>query len=272
MENNLIIYSLIGIMAGVLSGMFGIGGGVVIVPALMLLMGFTLPQASGTSLMALLLPVGIFAVVSYHKAKLLNIKISLIIALGIIIGNFFGSITAVNIDVQLLKLFYALFLLWVALNFINLKDIIKKLSFKSELSSNVTATNIITNNNSTFDNFYFLLPVGLAAGYLSGLFGIGGGLVIVPVLIKFLKFDTKKAIGTSLGSLLLPVGLPGVLVYNHAGVLIWAAAIPVAAGLFVGSIFGAKITISLPSLLIKRIYGAFLLIMSFYFTYQSLVH
>ena len=62
-----------------------------------------------------------------------------------------------------------------------------------------------------------LIPFGLIAGVLSGLFGIGGGLVMVPMMVTFMNFNTKKAVGTSLAALLLPVAFPGVLMYYNAG-------------------------------------------------------
>jgi uncharacterized membrane protein YfcA len=118
---------------------------------------------------------------------------------------------------------------------------------------------------------YFFPLVGLFAGILSGLFGIGGGLVIVPVLIAFLHMDTKRAVGTSLGALLLPVTFPGVWIYFNAGQLNVSYAATVAAGLVLGALVGAKITISLPSLTVKRIYSLFLLFMAVNFIYTAIM-
>lgn len=78
---------ILGLVAGVLSGMFGIGGGVVIVPVLVTLFSYELKPAVATSLGALLLPVGIFAVIEYYRAGKMKISVLAIIALGLIVGE-----------------------------------------------------------------------------------------------------------------------------------------------------------------------------------------
>ena len=260
MDQVFLINLAIGVVAGVLAGMFGIGGGVVIVPALILMSGFSLVQANGTSLAALLLPVGILAVISYYRAGLIDLVISLFVASGLVIGVIAGSYIALSITVYILKIFYGVYMLYVAWSFLDPVSLYKKY-YKHENVSEVTKE-----EKSHKDyKFYFFLFVGIAAGILSGMFGIGGGLVIVPVLIYFLHFNTKKAIGTSLGALLLPVTFPGVLMYYNAGQLDLVYALPVAIGLVAGAFFGARITISLSQLMVKRIYSVFLIIMALNF-------
>jgi hypothetical protein len=85
------------------------------------------------------------------------------------------------------------------------------------------------------------------------------------MLITFMKFNPKKAVGTSLGALLLPVALPGVITYYNAGQLHIFASGLLAAGLVLGSIIGAKITISLPVSIVKRVFALFLLIIALQF-------
>lgn len=268
MNETFFINLAIGIIAGILAGMFGIGGGVVIVPALIFFAGYSITQANGTSLLALLLPVGIFAALQYYRNGLLKIKISLILAGGLLLGVWFGAELAIYVSPKLLKLLYAFFLLYVVWNFSNPKDLFFRWILNKELP-NKSHDSIQIDLNQNKLNSYTIL-VGIFAGILSGMFGIGGGLVIVPFLVTFLHFDTKTAIGTSLGALLLPVGLPGVIAYNNAGHLNVVFGMTVALGLLLGAIIGAKITISLSSVLIKRVYSIFLLIISIYFIFQSL--
>ena len=103
-----------------------------------------------------------------------------------------------------------------------------------------------------------LLAIGLVAGVFAGMFGIGGGLIIVPALLLLLKVKELEAIGTSLAALIPPVGLLGAAEYYRNGYinLRWAALIAV--GLFLGAYFGARIMIGLPPVLIRRLYAAFL--------------
>lgn len=86
-----VLVALIGLAAGVLSGLFGIGGGVIIVPLLMLLLGFTAQQAAGTSLAALLLPVGLFGALQYWQAGQVNILNAGMLAVGILLGAYIGA-------------------------------------------------------------------------------------------------------------------------------------------------------------------------------------
>ena len=100
--------------------------------------------------------------------------------------------------------------------------------------------------------------IGLAAGVLAGLFGIGGGVLIVPALMYFAAMPIKAATGTSLGALLLPVGLLGALAYWKAGNLDWRASAFVAAGLFVGAYFGARVALAMHPALLQRLFAVFL--------------
>ena len=103
----------------------------------------------------------------------------------------------------------------------------------------------------------FLL-IGFAAGILSGLFGIGGGVVIVPALVLLADFQQKKATGTSLASLLLPVGLLGAWVYYKDGNVDLRAAGLIALGLALGVFFGAKLVQQLDAVVLRRMFAVFL--------------
>jgi uncharacterized membrane protein YfcA len=89
--STLLVLVLIGVLAGLLSGFVGVGGGILIVPALMWGLGFTQHQATGTSLAVLLLPVGILAVINYHKSGNLDWRAALIISTTFVVGAYFGS-------------------------------------------------------------------------------------------------------------------------------------------------------------------------------------
>jgi uncharacterized membrane protein YfcA len=110
-----------------------------------------------------------------------------------------------------------------------------------------------------------MFALGLTAGVLSGMFGIGGGLVIVPALVWIFGFDIKTAVGTSLFVILLPTGLLGVWEYWKIGNLRIAAGLWIAIGLFCGAYFGAVTAGAVPALLMRRVYAAFLLVVAIYF-------
>jgi uncharacterized membrane protein YfcA len=100
--------------------------------------------------------------------------------------------------------------------------------------------------------------IGLAAGVLSGLFGIGGGVVIVPALLLLAKMSPLTATGTSLGALLLPVGALGAWEYYRTGNLEIRGALLLALGLFFGAFFGARLAQVLTAVQLKRAFAVFL--------------
>src|SRR6476620_757062 len=87
----ILLLSIIGLLAGILSGMIGVGGGIIIVPALVFFLGFTQKEAQGTSLGLLLLPIGILAVFNYYQKGLIYIKVVGIMAATFLLGGFVGS-------------------------------------------------------------------------------------------------------------------------------------------------------------------------------------
>ncbi len=114
----LIFLLLIGVLAGVLSGLVGVGGGIVMVPLLFLLLGFSQHEAQGTSLAALLPPVTILAVLNYYKSGYINWKYALIISAAFVIGGYFGSKMAIVIDQRMLKKIFGGIMLVVAIRMI----------------------------------------------------------------------------------------------------------------------------------------------------------
>lgn len=251
---------LVGAAAGVFAGLFGIGGGIVIVPALILLAGFPLVMATGTSLAAILLPVGILGVVAYYRAKVIDIRASVLIASGLLTSVVVGAWLANTLPVDIMRRLFAVFCLYVSWNFI---DPVR--SFKRRRGGEPGAK--AEPEEAPQPSSAALVGVGLLAGVMAGMFGIGGGNIIVPVLTLALHYPAKRAIATSLGAILFPFGIPGVLYYHRAGNLDLAAAAWIAGGLFIGTVFGALITISLPSRTVKLLYGVFLVFVAVRFLF-----
>lgn len=107
---------------------------------------------------------------------------------------------------------------------------------------------------------YALVAVlGIVAGVISGLFGVGGAIVVVPGLVLLAKLPQHTANGTSLGALLLPVGLLGFLQYYKRGQVNLGYAAIVAAGLFLGALLGAKLAAGMNDATLRRAFGVFLL-------------
>lgn len=107
-----------------------------------------------------------------------------------------------------------------------------------------------------------LIIIGLVAGMMGGMVGIGGGLVIVPALVYFLAFSQHQAQGTSLGLLVLPVAFMAVINYYKSGYVDFKAVGLLAVGFVVGSYFGSKMALSMPQLTLKRIFAIFMILIA----------
>ena len=117
--STLLLLALIGLFAGILSGMIGVGGGIIIVPALVYLLGMTQHSAQGTSLALMLPPIGILAAMNYYKAGALNIKYAVVIALAFIIGGYFGSkVSLTFISEEMMKKIFGIIMLIVSIKLV----------------------------------------------------------------------------------------------------------------------------------------------------------
>jgi hypothetical protein len=114
----LIILILIGLIAGIFSGLIGLGGAIIIIPALIYIIGMDQYEAQGTSLAVMLPPIGLLAVYNYWKAGQMNIRYGLIIALAFLIGGYIGSSFALQIPLQILRKIFGFVLIGIALQII----------------------------------------------------------------------------------------------------------------------------------------------------------
>jgi uncharacterized protein len=114
----ILLLLLIGLVAGIMAGGLGIGGGIIIVPAMVFLFGFTQHQAQGTSLAVLLFPVVSLGVWNYFKAGYVNFKFVFIIIIAFVLGSYIGSYISVHLDAKILRRIFGIFLLLVSLKMI----------------------------------------------------------------------------------------------------------------------------------------------------------
>lgn len=248
----ILVKLLTGYVSGISAGMFGIGGGIVIVTSLIIFTKLNIITAMGTSLTALMLPTGILGVLTFWKQNLINVRTALLVFAGKISTMWIGGWVATHSDLSVLLRLYGLFLL-----FITWKNI-------------RAGKNTETEESNIDEKLFWLWPylIGCAAGLLGGLFGIGGGIIIVPLLITIFKYPHKKAIATSLTALMLPGEFSGVVQFYLAGAIKWINWIPVALGLFIGIRSGARITIKLPTYKVKHFYAFYTLIIGMKFLFN----
>ena len=114
-----------------------------------------------------------------------------------------------------------------------------------------------------------LLVVGVCAGICAGMFGIGGGLIIVPALVLFYGLTQHAAVGTSLGAILLPVGALSAYVYWKNGNLNVTYSLLIAAGLLIGAYIGAKLVQPVSDVTLRRMFASFLVIVALRMFWQK---
>ena len=114
----------------------------------------------------------------------------------------------------------------------------------------------------TLENMVIIILIGLAAGIIGGMVGVGGGIIIVPALVYFLALSQHQAQGTSLTLMLFPVGILGVINYYKKGYVDFRFAGLLAIGFVVGSYLGSKFSLSLPQVTVKKIFAVLMLLVA----------
>ena len=110
----LVLLVFLGLLTGGLAGIMGISGGVILIPALIYIFGFSQQQATGTSLAVLLPPIGFFATYNYYKAGYVNMKYAIIIAVAFMVGSYFSSKFLINMPENAIRKIFSVFLILIA--------------------------------------------------------------------------------------------------------------------------------------------------------------
>ncbi len=113
-----ILLVLIGLLAGFTGGSLGLGGGIIIVPALVFLMGFSQHQAQGTSLAVIVFPVALLGAYNYYRSGYVNVKYVIVLALAFIVGSYLGSLMSINLPEKILKKVFGFAMLALSLKMI----------------------------------------------------------------------------------------------------------------------------------------------------------
>jgi uncharacterized protein len=252
-----IIYPPLGVIVGIIAGLLGIGGGVVIVPILVFI--FTTQEFAGQHIMQIALATSLGSIVftsvssfmTHHRLGAVRWDIVKGIALGILVGTFSGTWLAARLSTQVLKIFFACFLYYVAATMLS--------NFKPK------PTRLLP-------GLLGMNAVGIVIGVVSSLVGIGGGALSIPFMM-WCNVPVHHAIGTS-AAIGFPLAVAGTLGYivnglsipdlptPHLGYLYIPALLGIAFFSFLAAPFGAKLAHKTPVVTLKRIYAVFLIIIA----------
>jgi uncharacterized membrane protein YfcA len=240
----------LGLAVGVLVGLLGIGGGVVLVPAMVYLLGYDQHLAQGTSLFILLPPIGLGAFRQYWKSGEVDLRAGIYCAVGFLLGGYVGGRIAVPMPAAQLRAIFGFFLI---LSAILLWRKTQALSPSAQTPATAAPGNTLRD----------LGIAGTAAlcGVAAGMVGIGGGVLLVPLLGLLFGFSQHRAQGTSLVALIPPTGLLAFLAYARNGYVSWEAGLLLIPGVFLGGILGSQLAKRLNPRCMRRVFAGLMLLL-----------
>lgn len=233
----------VGAAAGFLAGLFGVGGGAVLVPGMVLLLAFTQHQAHATSLAAILLTAPA-AAAGFALGGEVDLLAAASVVIGAVPGAWLGSSVMARISEARLRQGFSVVLLLVA----------ARLAFPAEPPQAVAGLEGLA-------ELAALVVTGLGVGALSSIMGIGGGMVLVPALVLLFGFSPHLAEGTSL-LVIIPTALTGAWRHTRRGFTQWRTGLLLGGAGLVTGFLGSQAALALPELTLQRLFAAFLTVMA----------
>jgi uncharacterized protein len=230
---------LVGLAGGVASGLFGIGGGLVFVPGLVLLLGFQQHRAHATSSLAVVITSAVGAT-RFFAGGAADISVGVLLAAGAIVGAFIGATSMRRVPSKWLKLLFAIVATAAAIKLIFGVTAGESSSLRMSVSLGVA-----------------MILIGVGTGTLMSMLGLGGGLVYVPLLSIVFGLGQKIAQGTSLVAI-VPTQLTAALVHFRAGRIDTPVALTMGGAGVVGTLFGAQVAFSIPASTLRILFSVLL--------------
>ena len=234
--------ALVGVIAGLTSGLFGVGGGIVIVPALVAIAGFDTKLATGTSLTAIV-PISIAGVIGYSTSGEVDWPAAACIAVGAIGGALLGTHLLRKVDAATIQLLFAFAMFATAARMI------------------VEAGDGDGRGALTVLGALALVLLGICSGVLAGLLGVGGGILIVPALTVGFGIPLALAKGTSL-AVIVPTGIVGTIRNRKVGLTALKPAAVVGCAGILSALAASKISVGLDPELSSHLFAVFLAIVA----------
>lgn len=249
-RRDIIICLLIGAAAGVMSGLMGVGGGIVMIPLMTAILGITQHKAHGTSL-AVIIFTAIAGALTYGFSGHTDILVALELAAGAMIGARMGALVMNRIPGRELKMIFGGFVFLVGL---------RMLMPLPQTSAGV--------DPATIQGVIIVLVLGLVAGILSGMLGIGGGIVMVPAMVLLLGLKQQDAQGISL-LVIIPTAIVGAQTHLKKGNVVTRIVPWIAATSIFAAIVGSSLAIGPLKSVLTQIFAVFLLFVSVQMVYTA---
>ncbi|MCL6572952.1 MAG: sulfite exporter TauE/SafE family protein [Bacillus sp. (in: Bacteria)] len=269
-----IILVFIGLIASSLGSLIGLGGGIIIVPALLFLgtlpaFGHLPPQvAVGTSLFTMIFT-GLSSTLAYMKYKTIDYKSGLIFLIGSGPGSMLGAYVTEGLNMHSFNLFFGIFIIFISLVLL-IKDKLKPVPYQKKKGLTRTFRD---NTGKTFEygfNPIIGILISFAVGFLSGVFGVGGGSLMVPTMILIFFFPPHVAVATSM-FMILPTSILSSVTHISLGNVNWFYALALVPGAWIGAKVGVFFNSKLKSKTIVLILRIILVLVGIRSIYQGLI-
>ena len=234
--------TVVGFVSGVLSGAFGIGGGLVTTPAIRLLLGYPALIAVGTPL-PVILPGAVTGAWAHLRRGSADLRAGVVLGLGGCVTSVAGAYLSRFAGGTLVMLVTAGIIGWAAVDMALQqrhvpRDAVPSLGTEE---ADPDAALEVSPTGGARRTWQRLVAVGLVAGLYSGFLGLGGGFVVVPGLVRYCGFSIRRAIGTSLVTVAI-LAVPGTIVHSVLGHVDWLLALTLAVGVVPGAWIGARLS------------------------------
>ena len=254
----ILIVALLGLVVGILVGLLGIGGGVVLVPAMVYLLHFDQHMAQGTSLFILLPPIGLGALRGYWKNQQVDLRAGIICAVGFLLGGYVGGRIAVPMQSRYLQAIFGFFLILSAI-----------LLWKKTSGSPPAGQSARDESKPGLGRDLGFFVLAGFCGVAAGMVGIGGGVLLVPLLGLLFGFGQHRAQGTSLIALIPPTGLLAFITYAKAGYISWQTGLLLIPGVFLGGILGAMLAKRLNPKSMRQVFAALMALLGIWQAFSA---
>jgi len=236
-RTNLARILLLGAVAGLMAGLFGVGGGTILVPGLVLLLKMDQHRAHATSLAAIIVTAPA-AAIGFALDGAVSVPAALLLALGAVAGAYGGASIMHRMSAAKLRAAFAILILLAAIRMVFAVDL--------------TPGDVVPLMTTRVLAGLFLL--GLAAGTLSAIMGVGGGVIMVPVMVLLFGFGQHVAEGTSL-LVIVPTAIVGAWRHTRNGYTDWRLGLTLGAGGILGGLLGAQIALALSVQWLQRLFA-----------------
>lgn len=243
----------IGFCTGLLSGAFGIGGGVVCTPLLRLFLGLSAHVAIGTTI-AIIIPTSCTGAVNYFKKGLVDLNIALSIGIPAMLGVCFGAYATNLISGNALMISFACLVTFVGLDLTF--GLLEKLTNKAK-----SEPDCVSKPDTNRPSRLKLALLGITTGLMAGFFGIGGGFILIPALVYLAKMSLKEAFGTSLCVVSI-VSIPGTITHAILGHVDYWLMLVMMFSTIPASFLGSAIALRTKDSVLKKAFGIIMLLVA----------